>query len=62
MDIETKTQLIVIEQILKVKYIPKINNQQTIILIYLSQQIIQYVINTVINSCQKDHLVIKETY
>lgn len=62
MDIETKTQLIVIEQILKVKYIPKINNQQTIILNYLSQQIIQYLINTVINSCQKNHLVIKETH
>ena len=61
MDIETKTQLIVNEQILKVKYNPKINNQQTIILIYLSQQIIQCVINTVINSCQKDHLIIKET-
>ena len=40
MDIETKTQLIVIEQILKVKYIPKINNQQIIILIYLSKQIL----------------------
>ncbi len=62
MDIETKTQLIVIEHILKVKYIPNINNQQIIILIYLSQQIIQYVINTVINSCEKNHLVIKETY
>lgn len=62
MDIETKTKLIVIEQILKVKYIPKINNQQTIILIYLSQQIIQYVISTVINSCEKDQLVIKKTY
>ena len=44
--IETKTKSITTQQILKIKPTPQVNNQQTLIIIYLIEQIISFIIST----------------